>query len=243
MTQIPATFLFGGGWDPSMAELYAQFLAACARPEPEIACVILDEGDGVDHQRFTDALLAAGACRPRPVVVPLGTAWDGAGLDDADALFVCGGLTPGYRETLAPAAELIRDWLAAGRPYGGFSAGAAIAAQDAVVGGWRLGDRQVCPDEAGEDLDEVTVRPGLALVPFAVDVHCAQWGTLPRLIAAVDAGLVPSGVGIDEHTLVTVRDGVATVHGRGQAWRVAADRTVTPLGAGRSFEVAADLRR
>ncbi|HEU5007731.1 MAG TPA: hypothetical protein VFT67_12215 [Jatrophihabitantaceae bacterium] len=242
MPQAPATFLFGGGWDPSMAALYAQFLAASGEPEPEIACVILDEGDGADHQRFTAALLAAGACRPRPVAVPLGSAWDGAGLDGADALFVCGGLTPGYQEVLAPAAEPVRDWLAAGRPYGGFSAGAALAAGTAVVGGWRLDGRQVCPDDAGEDLDEVTIRPGLDLVPFAVDVHCAQWGTLPRLIAAVDAGLVPCGVAIDENTLLTVQGGTATVHGRGHAWRVGADLTVAPLPAGRSFEVA-DLRR
>lgn len=101
----------------------------------------------------------------------------------------------------------------------------------------------MCPDEAGEDLDDVTVRPGLGLVPFAVDVHCAQWGTLPRLVAAVDSGLVPAGVAIDENTLLAVRGGTATVHGRGHAWLVAADRTVTPMSAGRSVEVDAALRR
>jgi cyanophycinase len=243
MTHGPATFLFGGGWDPSMAELYGRFLAACERPEPEIACVILDEGEGVDHQRFTNALLAAGACRPRPVIVRLGEAWDGTGLADADGLFVCGGLTPGYQEVIAPAADAVRGWLAQGRPYGGFSAGAALAAHGAVVGGWRLDGRQVCPDEAGEDLDDVTVRPGLGLVPFAVDVHCAQWGTLPRLIGAVHAGLVSDGVAIDENTLVAVRDGVATVHGLGHAWHVAPTGAVTPLRAGRTFELAASVRR
>jgi cyanophycinase len=243
MTQSPAAFLFGGGWDAAMAGLYAGFLAACGPAEPEIACLILDEGAGADDRRFINALHAAGRCRPRPVVLRLGEAWDGTGLDGADALFVCGGLTPGYQEALAPAAGTVRNWLAGGRPYGGFSAGAALAAGAAVVGGWRIDDRQVCPDEAGEDLDDVTVRPGLGLVPFAVDVHCAQWGTLPRLVAAVDSGLVPAGVAIDENTLLAVRGGTATVHGRGHAWLVAADRTVTPMSAGRSVEVDAALRR
>jgi cyanophycinase len=69
----------------------------------------------------------------------------------------------------------------------------------------------------------VEVRDGLGLVPFAVDVHAAQWGTLSRLVAAVDAGLVGEGVAIDEHTaLVLSSDGTSTVHGAGQVWRVEA---------------------
>lgn len=91
MTDRPATFLYGGGWDPSMAGLYGEFLAACASAEPEIACLILDEGDGVDHRRFADALLAAGPCRPRPVVVRIGEPWDGRSTSTARSGARCRG--------------------------------------------------------------------------------------------------------------------------------------------------------
>ena len=58
------------------------------------------------------------------------------------------------RATNAPTAQV-----AAGVPYLGFSAGAAIAAEAALVGGWRIGDVPVSPEEASEELDEITVAP------------------------------------------------------------------------------------
>jgi cyanophycinase len=70
------------------------------------------------------------------------------------------------------------------------------------------------------------VVDGLGLVPFSVDVHAAQWGTLGRLCAAVSAGLVPSGVAVDEDTAVVVQAGSATVSGRGAA------HVVTPADGG-----------
>ena len=79
-------------------------------------------------------------------------------------------------------------------PYLGFSAGAAIAAERALVGGWRIGGVAVSPEEASEGLDELTVAPGIGLVDVAIDVHVAQWGTLSRLVAAVEAGLVEGGL-------------------------------------------------
>jgi cyanophycinase len=98
-----------------------------------------------------------------------------------------------------------------------------VAAEHAVVGGWRTAAGQaVCPEDAGEDLDAVTVRPGLGLVPFAVDVHAAQWGTLGRLVHAVHEGLVPEGWALDEGALLL--DG--EVHGTGAAWHVTGDGRV-----------------
>jgi cyanophycinase len=79
----------------------------------------------------------------------------------------------------------------------------------------------VCAEEAGEDLEELTVRPGLGLVPFAIDVHATQWGTVTRLIHAVRAGLAPEGWAVDEHTvLIYDGDRVASVEGAGSAYRV-----------------------
>jgi cyanophycinase len=108
---------------------------------------------------------------------------------------------------VAEAAPLIRQRVLDGAPYLGFSAGAAIAADRALIGGCRIDGVEVCDPDAGEELDEVAVADGLGLVPFTVDVHAAQWGTLARLTAAVAAGLVGAGVAIDEHTAVTVRAG------------------------------------
>ena len=82
-------------------------------------------------------------------------------------------------------------------------------------------DREVCAEEAGEDLDELAVRDGLGLVPFAVDVHVTQWGTLTRLVHAVGAGLVDEGWAIDEGTVLVVEDGSIRVEGLGSADRVA----------------------
>lgn len=215
-------FLIGGGWSEAARELvYGPFLAAAARDgaEPTVACLVLDEGDGPEQfARWQGALEATGPCAPVPVLVPEGGRLDVGALPAADALLVCGGLTPAYAAALAPAAEALRGWLAEGRrPYAGFSAGAAVAAERAVVGGWLHEGRPVCPEDAAEDLEEVEPVTGLGFVPFAVDVHAAQWGTLGRLVAAVGAGLVPAGVALDEGALLSVRTGVAEVGGTGRA--------------------------
>jgi cyanophycinase len=222
------TVLIGGGWSESAAPLvYGQFLAA-AGDDPVVACVVVDEGDGPEYfTRFEAALTAVAPCRPRPVLVPLEEPLSLSALDGADALLVCGGLTPAYGSMLGPIASSVRSWLAAGRPYAGFSAGAAVAAARALVGGYRLDGRVVCPPDAGEDREEISVVDGLGLVPFAVDVHAAQWGTLGRLCAAVSAGLVPAGVAVDEDTaLVVSPSGSVAVVGAGAA------HVVQPAGSG-----------
>ena len=81
----------------------------------------------------------------------------------------------------------------------------------------------VCAEEAGEDLEELTVRPGLGLVPFAIDVHATQWGTLTRLTHAVRAGLAPDGWAVDEGTALVCEGDDVRVVGTGVAYRVAGD--------------------
>ena len=51
-------------------------------------------------------------------------------------------------------------------------------------------------------------------------MHAAQWGTLTRLIAAVDAGLVAEGYAIDEGTVLVVDGTEPRVEGLGHAWWV-----------------------
>ncbi|WP_167760930.1 hypothetical protein [Geodermatophilus sp. DF01-2] len=212
--------LIGGGWDPSAtAAVYGPFLEA-AGTGPGVATLVLDEGDGeAQFGRWAEVLRRTAPCEPVPVLVPLGGRLDVAALGDADALLVCGGLTPAYAEALAPVAGELRSWLSSGeRPYAGFSAGAAVAAGRAVVGGWRAGGVRVCPEDAAEDLDEVAVVGSLGLVPWTVDVHCAQWGTLPRLLTAVAGG--GRGLALDEDTAVHLDADGARVAGHGTAWLV-----------------------
>ena len=92
--------------------------------------------------------------------------------------------------------------MADGLPYAGFSAGAMIAPQRALLGGWRLGSTAVTHEDNAEDLDQVTVVDGLGLISPTVEVHTTQWGTLSRLVAAVAAGEVSSGIAVDENTVV-----------------------------------------
>src|SRR4051812_27180692 len=142
------TVLIGGGW--ADASVYSPFLAA-AGAEPAVACLIVDEGDGPDYFAKYEAHLATvAAARPFPVLIPVGGAFDPSALDGADALLVCGGLTPAYADVLAPAAAAVREWLAAGAPYAGMSAGAAVAAPRAGGGGHPWGGRGVCPPDTPE---------------------------------------------------------------------------------------------
>ncbi|MGW0768350.1 hypothetical protein [Streptomyces sp. NPDC002676] len=211
-------FLVGGGWDA--AELYAPFVRAAGGDGARIGCVVVDEGDGgAQFERYAGALQKAGATgAPVPLLVPLGGRFEPEpALDGIDGLLVCGGLTPAYQEAFAGCLDRLPQLLAErGVPYAGFSAGAALAARRAVVGGWLLDGVPVCPEETGEDLAEIDVRAGLGLVPFAVDVHAAQWGTLARLVAAVGRGDVPYGVAVDENTLLEVTGTRARVTGRGR---------------------------
>lgn len=186
------------------------------------ALLVLEADDDEGVERFTRLLTLAGA-RVAVRAIVEGEVFPPSAVDGADGLFVGGGLTPAYLAAFAEIGPLVRRRVQEGMPYLGFSAGAAIAAQRAVIGGYLIDGVAVCDEDAGEELDEVTVLDGLGLVPFAVDVHAAQWGTVSRLVAAVGAGLVDSGIAIDEHTVVRwsgAGDPVSSVEGRGAAWQV-----------------------
>ncbi|MFJ9813761.1 hypothetical protein ACIRU3_00570 [Streptomyces sp. NPDC101151] len=240
-------FLIGGGWDA--VEVYEPFLrqtAAHAGGVPRIGCVVVDEGDGAEQfERYAGALRKAGPCAPVPLLVPLGGRFEPEGaLDGVDGLLVCGGLTPAYQEAFAGCLDRLPRLLAEhGVPYAGFSAGAAVAARRAVVGGRLLDGVPVCPEDTAEDLAEIEVRAGLGLVPYAVDVHAAQWGTLARLVAAVGRGKVPYGVALDENTVVEVVGGGGRVTGLGRVHVVRPGRdadgdgiaVVRSYGAGEDF--------
>jgi cyanophycinase len=210
-----SVYLIGGGRDEDAVRAsHAPFVRAVG--ERAIVALVLDEGDDTDVDRWTGALTAAGAADVRAVVVSKDRPPAAADVEGAGGVFVAGGWTPGYHEALVGG-----DWLPPGAVYGGFSAGAAIAGEWAILGGWRHAGRDVCAQEAGEDLEPLTVRRGLGLVPFAIDVHATQWGTVTRLVHAVRAGLAPEGWAVDEGTVLMYDgDRVAGVEGVGSAYRV-----------------------
>ena len=128
--------------------------------------------------------------------------------------------------------------------YLGFSAGAAIAPSTALLGGWltEAGGpaRAICPEDNGEDLDPLTVRPGLGLLPWMIDVHASQRGTLSRLLHAVQAGHAERGFAIDENTSLVVEGERWNVRGTGFVYEVMRDgehvqvRTHTSAAAARA---------
>jgi cyanophycinase len=211
--------LVGGGWGGD-GSAWQPFLDA-AGPEPTIAVLALRASDGEEHVgRLVQTLEALGPLDARVAIIGPGGSFDAAVLDGADGVLVGGGLTPAYLDAVLPLADRIRELVDAGRPYAGFSAGSAVAARRALVGGWRQDGVPVVDEEVAEELDALTVRDGLGLTDLSLDVHAAQWGTLARLISAVGAGLVERGAAIDEDTSLVI-DGAATrVAGSGNVWWV-----------------------
>ena len=228
-------FLVGGGWSsggdpevtaPFLAEA-AQRAAGSGRMIPRIGFLLVRDGDDPSdayRSGYPASFMAVAACEP--VVALITTApgheavFDSAVLNDIDGLVIGGGMTPAYLAAVEPIMEEIRLLVADGLPYLGFSAGAMIAADRAVIGGYLIDGVQVCPEDTAEDLDEVTVVEGLGLVDLAIDVHAAQWGTLTRLVAATEAGLVDGGIAIDEFTVLIVGDDSLRVVGTGSVWQV-----------------------
>lgn len=228
--------LVGGGWSADhAAAVYGPFLAEAAeaasrdgadRPKVAVLLVAAPEAGTAERTRWIGALAAAAADGASAEVAVTIVGEDGefapAALAGAHGVLVAGGLTPAYRRAVEPIAGELRRLVASGLPYLGFSAGAAIAADTALLGGWRIGGVPVAPEEASEDLDEVTAEAGIGLVDLTIDCHAAQWGTLTRLIAATEAGLVDGGIAIDEDTLLSIGSAGLRVAGAGSVWSVTA---------------------
>ena len=225
-------FLIGGGWQAESFPLtYGPFLAAATRAgRRQIAIVVAEEPDVDSHQRFLQTRGAFESLGLAPdAAVPLIVSADAPLTQSAlvhaapTGIFVCGGLTPAYYDALCGDQSWCAYVQSQHLPYAGFSAGAMLAASQAIIGGWQrvVNDRviAIADEQASEDLDLLDIRPGLGLVPFAVDVHASQAGTLTRLLHSVDQGTADAGWAIDEDTMLSVIDGELRVHGRGNAYR------------------------
>lgn len=220
--------LVGGGWsDPAAAEVFGGFLEEsrerCDGERPRIGLVLMgtDEEALEYHQRYVRALGLAGATHELVITrVVAGDPCPQDAVEGIHGLFVGGGPTPEYHASISPLFGVIADLVAGGLPYLGFSAGAAIAPRRGLIGGWRIDRTVVTPEDNSEGLDDVTVVDGIGLVDFTVEVHAAQWGTLGRLVGAVETGLVDQGVAIDESTVLVVDGEVWSVRGEGRVRHV-----------------------
>ncbi|WP_104176914.1 Type 1 glutamine amidotransferase-like domain-containing protein [Cryobacterium sp. Y50] len=217
--------LVGGGGDPAHdALVFGTFLsevvahaAQASRDEPIVA--IITVGPGGAHAEELAASLGESVQTRRTVLAPGDTAGLTA-LGTVDGILIGGGVTPDYLAALLPIAGEIRRQVSASVPYLGFSAGAMIAAERALIGGWRIGGVEVTPEHVSEGLDEITLAQGIGLLDVTVDVHAAQSGSLSRLIAATEAGLIDGGLAIDENTVLVVGEGALRVLGAGSIWKV-----------------------
>ena len=205
-------FLVGGGPDTTTTPvIFDQFVAEAvhrtggSRP-PRIAVVLVDHEGSAAYflPAYLDPLHHRTPCEVVTVLLRRQEHVDPRVFDGVDAIVVGGGPTPVYAECLRPAAAAIRHAVQAGAPYLGFSAGAMIAPERAIVGGYLVHGAEVCPEDASEGLGEVELREGLGLVSFAVDVHAAQAGTLGRALAAVVHGMAGKAAAIDENTALVL---------------------------------------
>ncbi|WP_167132338.1 Type 1 glutamine amidotransferase-like domain-containing protein [Paramicrobacterium chengjingii] len=216
-------YLSGGGEAP-LLEFVADAARSSARRDaavPRIALIYTGrEYRKTRPDEIVDALTAAGECEP--VVCEYDATHDAvlADLVDIDAVYVSGGDAREYLRVLQPIIGEIRRRVAEGTPYFGTSAGALIAADKALVAGHSIGGVPVSPPTISSNDSELEIAEGIGLVDITIDVHAAQWGTVSRLIAATEAGLVNGGVAIDENTALVVTDGGLTVVGSGSIWQV-----------------------
>jgi cyanophycinase len=226
-------FLHGGGDNPDKRlDTFGRFIqAATINSSCNLALVIAEATESQARASF-DAYseifisLPSTAIQIHPVFVSATQPLHRTQLEhiQPSGVFVCGGSTPLYHQSLCLDMTWMAYLLAAKIPYGGTSAGTAIAARRAILGGWqatRNGEtRALLFQGASEGLDPITVRDGLGLVSFAIDVHASQMGTLSRLLHAVELGLVTEGWAIDENTVLQIEESDIRTYGHGHAYRV-----------------------
>ena len=226
-------FLHGGGDRPESRQETFGFFATTAlrRASDRLALVIAEETETAvqeSWQAYRGIFTAVGV--PEEKLVPLFVTsanpltYEMVAQTKPSGLFVCGGMTPYYHQAVGVEISWTAYLQETESPYGGTSAGAAIVATQAILGGWQTSRhgkaREILFFGAGEGIDPLTVRPSLGLVPFAVDVHASQMGTLTRLIHVVELGLVAEGWAIDENTMLVVNGRTLHIYGQGHCYHV-----------------------
>jgi len=226
-------FLFGGGrGEASYVKTYWPFIEAGSRDGPARIVLVLAWHPGAEpadvEAAFSAPFQLFGKRRAtvRALHVSGQAPLDASRLSamDPTAIFIVGGPGPWCHDAVCTCL----DWVALVRERAlacaGFGSAATALARQAIVGGWKLPlvhhDVPIAPHRCADGLEHVAVRPGAALVPFAVETHVTERGTLARLQHAVGEGLVDAGWGIDEDTMLWLRADELRVRGAGNAYRV-----------------------
>lgn len=207
--------LVGGGADcPNAADLVRSFAveavshAAQRAASPRIALVMVDTDGRADAFRpaYTTPLDShlVGGFEYLDIRLDGGPCQDGEAWGEVDGIVVAGGPTALYHAGLNHLSGVIKQALADNVPYLGFSAGAMIAADTALLGGWCDQGRMMCDEGWSEGYEELTLAPGLGLVDFTVDVHATQAGLLTRACAAALRPECRQVAAIDEATVLSV---------------------------------------
>ncbi len=218
--------IVGGGLKDDNAAVFNRFVELCA-PGP-IGMIPIASGDGIAAGESTaERWRKYSGTRP-VIVIPL-TQNDSAKSDDpeiAKLIASCGGLwfTGGDQsrvvKVLRPegrrSACLAACFGVLGRNgvIGGTSAGAAIMSDPMILGGQSRGRATRDPDET-----ESTVRfgPGLGFLSGPLtDQHFLERGRMGRLVDALNATHIGTGVGIRENSALVVHraDGTCEPIGR-----------------------------
>ena len=230
-------FLHGGGdRAESRAATFGRFAAACLGQPADKLALVLAEAEETAAPQYIAAyreLFTAVGVHPDQLIPLVVTAekpltYEMVVQVAPSGIFVCGGVTPLYHQAVVENPGWTAYLQEANIPFGGTSAGAMIAAETAVLGGWQSTrqeqSREILFAGASEGVEQLMVRPGLGLVPFAVDVHASQMGTLTRLIHAVELGLVSEGWAIDENTMLVVDGHAHQIYGAGHCYHVQRSR-------------------
>ncbi len=217
----------GGALTAADAPLYAPFVAeasargrAAGRERPRVAVISIHPDGPARAEQLVGAIAAAGGFDAVVTTSRGGQPIAQSSIADVDGLVVGGGIVEQVRAGLEPIFGELRRQVAGGVPYLGVSAGAMVAAEGSLGGGSRIDGVLVSPEDPGEPGVEFEVEAGIGLVDVAIDAHVAQRGTLSRLVAAVESGLVGGALGIDERTALVVGEGGLRVLGSGSVWRV-----------------------
>jgi cyanophycinase len=145
-------------------------------------------------------------------------------LRGATGVFFSGGDQSRIRALVGSRAnEILSERLTDGLVIAGTSAGATALGRTMILGGTRA------------DVSAAAVRtaPGLGLLSgVLIDMHFAERGRLPRLLAAVALAPDHIGVGIDENTAILVEESRFEVMGSGVATVVDPGRSTVVHPAG-----------
>jgi len=235
MSKVPMgdIFLFGGGnRESAYVKTYWPLIEAASRNGPARIVIVLawhpatQPADAEAACRAPFRLFGDQRAPTEALHVSAQAPLDAARLAalQPTAIIIAGG--PGPWSHDAVCANL--DWTKLVReralPCAGFGSGAMVLAREAITGGWKLPllhhDVPAAPEGCADGLEYLGVRRGAGLVPFAVETHATQRGSLARLQHAVGEGLVDSGWGIDEDTMLWLHGNELRVRGPGNACRV-----------------------